>query len=333
MRLLPFTLAALAGAVLVAGCLETKQDVTLNPDRSGKMRVELVMSDMPFAMMPQNEPPDPQVSAKRFAKSVLDGSKGVETWSDVTVERTEDNRNRFTGTAYFQDFTAMSLQAGKMQGVTIEATPDGGMLLHLEPQQQPGPKPGGRETDTPPPTESTPEPQIPEEEMQQRLAAERAKWQQMKPMMAMTIGKMKMEATFRLPGKLVEVEGFHQTPDGGVQFVFDGGKVLEVIDKLMADDAYVRENMQAGKGGMGQPPLGDEALKQLFGTSGPLVAKTQGPAEPQFDYAAEVQAAKAAYPAMIQRLGLDQVPESAPGPQMPPGFGLPGGRKGGAGEQ
>ncbi len=332
MRTVPLALAALAAAVLVAGCIETKQDVTLNPNRSGKMRVELIMSDMPFAMTPQNEAPDPQVTAKRFAKSVLDGSKGVETWSDVAVERTEDNRNRFTGTAYFPDFTAMNLQAGKMQGVTLEKTDDGGMLLRLQPQQQPDAAPGGPETGTPP-AEPQSTPEMTEQEMQQRLAAERAKWQQMKPMMAMTIGKMRMDATFRLPGKLVEVKGFRKTPDDSVQFVFDGAKVLEVIDKLMADDAYVKENMLAGKGGMGQPPLGDEALEQLFGTAGPLVAKTEGPAEAQFDYAAEVQAAKAAYPAMIKRLGLDQVPESGPGPQMPPGFGLPGGRKGGAGEK
>ena len=330
MRTVLLTAVALAAATLVAGCIETKQDVTLNPDRSGKVRVELVMSDMPFSMTPQNEPPDPQMTAKRVAKSVLDGSKGIETWSDVAVERTEDSRTRFTGTAYFKDFTAMHLEAGKMQGVTLEKTDDGGMLLRLQPQQQPDAAPGGRETGTPP-AEPEPKPEMSEQEMQQRLAAERAKWQQMKPMMAMTIGKMRMDATFRLPGKLVEVKGFQKTPDGGVQFVFDGAKVLEVIDKLMADDAYVKENMLAGKGGMGQRPRGDEALKQLFGTSGPLVAKTEGPAEAQFDYAAEVQAAKAAYPAMIQRLGLDQVPASGLGPQMPPGFGLPGGAKGGAG--
>ena len=331
MRTVWLTAAALATAILVAGCIESKQDITVNPDGSGKMRAELIMSDMPFSMTPQDDPPDPQVTAKQFAKSVLDGSKGVETWSDVSVERTEDNRSRFVGTAYFRDFEAMYLQTGRMQGVTLEKTADGGMLLRLNPQQQGGPMAGGRESNTAPGAESTPQPQMSDEEMQQRLAAERAKWQQMKPMMAMTIGKIKMEAVFHLPGKLVEVKGFEQMPDGGLRFVFDGAKILGVVDKLMADDAYVRENMLAGKGGMGQPPLGDEVLKELFGTSGPLVAKTQGPGEAQFDYATEVQAARAAYPGMISRLGLDALPAQRPGPQLPPGFGLPGGRKGGAG--
>jgi len=320
MRTSCLTAAVAAASMLAAGCLETKQDVTLNPDCSGKARVEIVMSDMPLAMDPNQEPPDPDVTAKQFVKSVLDGSKGIETWADVSYERTEDNRTRFIGTAYFKNFTEMQLSAGKMEGVTLAKTDDGGMVLRLKPQGQPGPGPTGGPTTEPEP----PQPPMSDEQIQQRLAAERAKWQQMKPMMAMTIGKMKMEATFRLPGTLTEVKGFQKTKDGGARFLFDGAKVLEVIDKLMTDDAYVRENMLKGKGGMGQPPLDEKALTELFGTAGPLVAKASAPLNAQFDYAAEVQAAKAAYPGMIKRLGLDQVPAQVPGPQLPPGFPVPG---------
>jgi len=307
MRTLTLAAAVLAAVTLVAGCIESDQDVTVNPDGSGKARVELVMSDMPFSMTPQNEPPDPQAAARRFAKSVLDNSKGVETWADVSVDRTEDNRSRFVGTAYFKDYEQMQLQAGKMEGVTLEQADEGGMLLRIEPEQQTRSMPGAPAAS--PATPPKPEEKPSEEQVQQHLAAERAAWQQMKPMMAMTIGKMKMQATFHLPGKLVEVKGFEKTPDGGVRFAFDGGRLIEIVDKLMADDAYVRETMRADRGGKGQPLLGEEALKQLFGTSGPLVARTAGPAEAQFDFAAEVQAAKAAYPAMIKKLGLDKVAE------------------------
>jgi len=327
MRALRLTLIAASVAMLVGGCIETKQDMTLNPDRSGKARVEVVMSSMPFSMTPSEDPPDPAVTAKRFAKSVLDGSKGVETWSDVSYETTEDNRTRFVGTAYFRDFLKMQVQSGEVKGVTLKATPDGGMLLRMDPQQQMGKAAPGPVAEQP----AQPAPQMTEEEMQQRLLAERAKWQQMKPMMAMTLGKMKMDAVFRLPGKLVEVKGFQKTPDGGVRFAFDGAKMIEVIDGLMADDAYVRENMLKGRGGMGQPPLGDKAMAQLFGTSEALEARAAPPLTAQFNYTQEAEAAKAAYPGMIKQLGLDQVPAGAPAPMLPPGFGLPGGRKGAAG--
>jgi len=205
MRALRLTLLVAAAAAFVGGCVETKQDVTLNPDRSGKARVEIVMSSMPFAMTPSEDPPDPKVRARQFAKTVLDGSKGVETWTDVSYEMTEDNRTRFVGTAYFKDFLDMQLQSGEMENVTLKATEDGGMLLRMNPQQSMGKIPGGRET---PDAPEAPQPEMTEEQMQQRLAAERAKWQQMKPMMMMTLGKMKMEAAFHLPGKLVEVKGF-----------------------------------------------------------------------------------------------------------------------------
>jgi len=65
MRTALLALTTVAAAALVAGCLETKQDVTVNPDGSGKTRVEIVMSDMPFSMTPQQDPPDPQVNGPR----------------------------------------------------------------------------------------------------------------------------------------------------------------------------------------------------------------------------------------------------------------------------
>ena len=316
--------AALAAAVLVAGCIETKQDVTLNPDRSGKARIELIMADMPFTMTPDQEPPDPQVQARQFAKRVLEGSRGVEAWADVSFGRTEEGRNRFVGTAYFKDFLAMKLQTGKTEGLTITRTEDGGMLLRLEPGEKDEGKEGSA-SDKPARPEKPAPPPLSEEQLQQRIQAERAKWQQMKPMMAMTIGRMKMDLVFRLPGTLVEVKGFQRTPDGAVRFTFDGAKMLAAVDKLMADDAYVRQQLekQQDASPLSGPQMDERTMKELFGTAGPFIARTKGPAGPQFDYAAEVEAAKMAYPAMIKRLGLDQVPPPRKGPVLPPGFAEP----------
>ena len=313
-------LAAMVSAtVLAAGCLETKQDATLNPDGSGKARVEIVMSDMPFQMTPDQEPPPPDMVAKQFAKSVLDGSKGVDAWADVSCQRTEDNRNRFSGTAYFKDFTKMELQGGQNEGMTFTSDGKGGVILKMAPPKKDDQKP-----------QAAPPPQLTEEQIQQRIQAERMKWQQMKPMMTLFLGKMKMEVTFRLPGPLTQVKGFQKTDDGGVRFGFDGEKVLAVLDKFMADDAFVRAQVLKGGGDPGQPPLDDPAVvKELFGVEGALEAHAGPPVSPQFDYNAEVQAAKAAYPGMIKKLGLDQLPQAQP--MMPPGFGFPGGMEGGPG--
>jgi len=310
-----FLFAALvSAAVLAAGCLESKQDVTLNPDGSGKARVDIAMSDMPFTMTPDQEPPPPDLVAKQFAKSVLDGSKGIDAWADVSVQRTEDNRNRFIGTAYFKDFTKMQVQGSKNEGVTFASDNKGGVILKMAPPKQDDQKP-----------QDAPPPQLTEEQIQQRLQAERMKWQQTKPMMTMILGKMKMEVTFRLPGPLTQVKGFQKTDDGGVRFGFDGAKMLAVLDKFMADDAFVRKQVLAGGGDPGQPPLEDPAImKEIFGVEDALEAHAGPPVSAQFDYNAEVQAAKTAYPGMIKKLGLDQLPQTPAEPMLPPGFDFGG---------
>jgi len=304
--------AFVSAAVMAAGCFETKQDLTLNPDGSGKTRVEILMADMPFQMTPDQDPPPPEMVAKQFAKSVLDGSKGVDVWADVAVSRTDDNRSRFVGTAYFKDFTKVEIQGSKVEGVTLTPDGKGGVVLKMEP-----PKQDKRKPDAQPP-------QMTEEQIQQSIQQRRQAWQMTKPMMTMMLGKMKMELTFHLPGPVTQVKGFQKTEDGGVRFGVDGAKVLAALDKFMADDAFLRKQVMQGGGDPGQPPMDDPAvMKDMFGVEGALEAHAGPPVKAQFDYKAEVQAAKAAYPAMIKKLGLDQLSQES-GPMMPPGFDFGG---------
>jgi len=306
--------AGLAAAAFVVGCFETKQDFTLNPDGSGKVLVEMVMPQMPFALGPPGQQGDPDVAAKQFVKGILDGSKGVDAWSDVRYEKTDDGRTRFIGTAYFKDLAQMKLQSGKMEGITFTKDDSGGMVLLLKEQESPAP---------PAPPE-----EIPEEQLTQRIQAERMQYQQVRPMMATVLGTMKMDVSFLLPGALVEVSGFKKEPSGAVRLVFDGAQMLKAMDELMADDAYVRQNALAGKKGGGGPQMDEWTKEKLFGTKGPFRARVTGPFKPLFPYDSEVKAAKAAYPKMIERLGLDKLPAAPPTPTLPPGFGLPDGRKG-----
>lgn len=306
--------AVLAAAAFVVGCFETKQDFTLNPDGSGKVLVEMVMPQMPFNLGPPGQQGDPDVAAKQFVKGILDGSKGVDAWSDVRYEKTDDGRTRFIGTAYFKDLAQMKLQSGKMEGITFAKDDRGGMVLLLKEQESPAPP--------------APPKEIPEEQLTQRIQAERMQYQQVRPMMATVLGTMKMDVSFLLPGALVEVSGFKKEPSGAVRLAFDGAQMLKAMDELMADDAYVRQNALAGKKGGGGPQMDEWTKEKLFGTKGPLRARVTGPFKPLFPYDSEVKVAKAAYPKMIERLGLDKLPAAPPTPALPPGFGLPEGRKG-----
>jgi len=306
--------AMLAAAALVVGCIETKQDYTLNADGSGKVVFELIMGDMPMGFGAETEQPDPELQAKRLVKQLLDGSKGVDAWSDVKVARTEDGRTRFGGTAYFKDFSKLKFQTASMEGLSFTKDDAGGMVLSLEQKGEAKPP-------------ATPPPPIPEDKMAERLAAERAKYQQVRIMMEAVMAKMKIDLGFLLPGTLAEVSNFRKEPSGAVRIVFEGAKMLAAMDKVMADDAYVRQMMITGMGTGPGPKMDDNVREMLFGTKGPVRARVTGPFSPRFAFDSEVAVAKAAYPKMIERLGLDKLPPPPP-VTTPPGFGLPGGGNG-----
>jgi len=313
--------AIVAASVVVVGCLETKQDYTLNPDGSGKMLVELAMSQMPFGFGQPDPQADPDLDAKRFVKQVLDGSSGVDAWADVAYARTDDGRTKFTGTAYFKDFSQVKLQSGSMSGFSLAKDDTGGLVLTVQIAKPGQPEPPEQAAPAAPP------PALTDEQVAEQVAKQRAQYQQMRPMMAMTFGAMKINLSFRLPGTLAEVNGFQKEPSGAVRFVLDGVKVLQAMDQMMTDDALLGQAVRSGGG----PPLGggfkmdDVFGEKLLGIKGPLRARATGPFTALFAYESEVKAAKAAYPKMIERLGLDKLPAAPPGPTMPPGFGLPGG--------
>lgn len=312
MRKMLAVAAAVAAATLMVGCIETKQDYTLNPDGSGKVLVEMTMPQMPFNLGPPDGQVAPDLAAKQFVKQVLDGSKGVDAWSGVRYERTEDGRTRFIGTAYFKDLSQMELGSGKMEGISFAKDDTGGMVLSIKERD-------GAKSAAPPK-------ELPQEQMAQRIQAERMQYQQMRPMMAAAFGTMKMDVSFRLPGTLAEVSGFKKEPSGAVRLAFDGAQMLKAMDELMADDTYVRQNVLAGKKSAGGSPQMDQQTREkLFGTKGPLRARVTGPFKPLFPYASEVAAAQAAHAKMIERLGLDKLPAAPPTPTLPPGFGTPQG--------
>jgi len=316
MRTILSVAAILAASAMLAGCFEIREDTSLNPDGSGKAVVELTMPDMAamgmgMGMKEEAPPPDPELTLKQFAKQTLDDSKGVEAWSDVSFARTEDGRMKFKGTAYFKDFAAMKVaQGGPGQAPggpdegdkpTFKKDDKGGMVLEL-PMPSDKAKGPAAPAKSPPPSA---------EELAKLIQAQRLQYQQTRPMMEMMLGKMKVEMTFRLPGTLAEVSGFQKQPDGSVRFAIEGAKMLQVMDQLMADDAYVRQAVLAGKKpGADMDPAMTE---KLFGTKGPFQARVTGDMKPLFDYAAAVKAAKEAYPKMIEKLGLDKVPPPAAG--------------------
>lgn len=316
MRIKLGVVAVLLLSALVVGCFEIKQDATINPDGSGKAVVEVTMPDMPNMDMGSStgtdaaakKAPDQELLLKQFVKETMESAKGVEAWTDVSFSRADDGRMKFKGTAFFKDFAKMHVGQGEGAGGITWAKDEKGMVLTMDPNDKKGAAPAAAAP-----------PAMTDEEVAKKVAQAQTEYNQMRPMMEAMMGKMKMEMIFHLPGTLGEVTGFQKMPDGSVKFALDGAKMLAVTDELMKDTAYVTAQIKAGK----KPgnDKSDPALNEkIFGTKGALTAHVTGTLKPQFDYAAEVKAAKDAQPKMIEKLGLDGLPAKT-GMSIMPGMG------------
>jgi len=290
-----------------------KQDVTINPDGSGKMVLEVVVSTTPPAGMglPDATRPDKNEMLKSFGKSAIEDAPGVETWADISLGTTDDGRMKFKGTAYFKDVTKIQVAQGEEGGgVAWAKDPKGGMILRMAmgPDKDQG---KGQDKDQPKPVEAKP-PAMTDAELAEAVQQAKAQWLQTKPMIQAMLGKMKMEAVFHLPGTLGEVSGFKKGANGSVSLVIEGAKLLEAMEKQMTDDATLKAAIKAGKNPMGGENPPDEVMEKALGIKGPMTARVTGDLKPLFDYDKEVKAAKEAYPKMVERLGIGEAPDPMP---------------------
>src|SRR5688572_6419521 len=120
-----FTLRLLAclACLPALGCVEGEQTFILNPNGSGKVRVEAVMV-APYPAFPvpfgdpapgkeKNRPGEVSVEeARRESLKMLLTPNTVDAWKDVSAEFAPDGRLKFSGTAYFKsldEFGSVSL--------------------------------------------------------------------------------------------------------------------------------------------------------------------------------------------------------------------------------
>ena len=61
-------------------------------------------------------------------------------------------------------------------------------------------------------------------------------------MMSAMLGGLKQTVDFRLPGNIAASSNFKRGPLGTLGLTFEGGKMIEAIDKLMADDEWLGKN-------------------------------------------------------------------------------------------
>lgn len=284
----------LAFALLLSSCYETKQDFMINPDGSGKVRHECT-----FQSVSLNNENDTSVEALQaaIAKIVTD-SKGVDAWTDVSFKRLEDGRIWFLGTAYFKKLEELEIPNQSMLQFAWKNQGGGKAELALDLKKSKNPKP------KPDAAKLTPE------ERAKKNKDERAKFQQSKPMVTAMLGTLKQDVSFKLPGKVETRSNFKPTPSGTLGLSFEGAKMIDALEKLMADDAWLEKH---GFDTQDTPALDAELGGLLFGEKAPVKATVSGATAPLFNYAAEVAAALKGAEKLQKQLGAVSIAPPAKG--------------------
>lgn len=284
----------LAFALLLSSCYETKQDFVINPDGSGKVRHECSFQNVNIS----NEN-DTSVEALQAAiAKIVTGSKGVDAWTDVSFKRLDDGRMWFRGTAYFKKLDELEISNQSMLKFAWKNQGGGkaDLTLNLKKSDNPKPKPDAAKL--------TPE------ERAKKIKDERAKFQQSKPMFAAMLGSLKQTVSFKLPGKVEACSNFKPTAAGTLGLSFEGAKMIDALEKLMADDRWLEKH---GFDTQNTPELDAELSGLLFGEKAPVNASVSGATAPLFNYAAEVAAALKGAEKLQKQLGAVSIAPPAKG--------------------
>ena len=293
--------ASLSLLLLTSGCFDTKDDVTLNPDGSGKMVHECTFQSVNLNAGNENE--DPGKALTNAVREVLEKTKGVDAWRNVTFKTLDDGRLYFKGTAYFKNLSKVAIENQTMLDLDWTKKADGNTLLTLRTNKSDTESSEGISIH--PTKHKAPPKNMTPEELAKHIKQSRVQYQQTKPMIAGIFGTMKHTIVLHLPGKVVSHSNFTNDGNGNLAITFSGEKLLAVMDKLVNDDAWCQKHSGTGFDDMQEKPVMDEELNQfIFGEKAPVQAVIAAGTAPLFDYVTEVAAAKKEYATLKKTLAV-----------------------------
>lgn len=248
--------------------LDLHHDFTLNPDGSGRVVVRWTG--------PQEGAPSPD----EFVRTEIEQAQGVEAWDGVRCA-IEDERLVFTGTAFFRDLRALRFHC---QGVHVNLADlellragDGSVEVRTRFDRAEHATAGG-------------------DASTERLADAREQIRQARAFIAGLFGGLSCTLVVRLPGRLAGPVRGRRCGDNAVEATFRGACLVDLLDRLLVDDALMGRLLAAG--GL----QGPAALYELLGDDAAFAARTMPGAQAQFDYEQEVATARESFAALRMQL-------------------------------
>lgn len=282
----------------LTGCIETKKEVTLNPDGSGKViykSIQPVDGNIGFNMGAEQKEESPDEKAKKEVQSMLENSEGVDAWENVSYKINDIGKLEFEGTAYFKSFDKLKLGGSLKSGKDVELTTSKGKMklafISDKKKKNALKKPASTK-------------KLTGAALDKQVKIEQAKLQQMLGMMGAVLGSFKDTMIYHFPGKISTVRGFKKVDDKSIELVLDGEKIIKAMKEFAADKKAIRAAISSGKDLKEGPPE-NYMNKKIFGSSELPEVVVSGKMKPAFDYDKSVAKAKKAFPAMCKKLGLE----------------------------
>lgn len=278
---------------LATGCDETAEQYTLNPDGRGKVTIHARFST--------------ERNQLRDLPALLTQSQGVTAWKDASFALQPDGSVQFAATAYFDDISKVDFKLlGKRYASWSEET---GTLV-LKPVRAADYVFGEDDEDATPEANAK---KPSEQEIQDSIKSIRRLFDRLKPRAVDAVGHRKLTAQFNLPGRVTQATNLRRLGPSQVAISVSGQDAINAFIALMHDEKTARLAALANAGDQAADQAGDYAWnKTMFGTQGPVQVRVTG-TKPQFDYAAEVEAARQGQGRMLSALGITPANEGAAG--------------------
>ncbi len=265
-----------------AGCMWSKQEYFINPDGSGKVRVE-----SRFPILQKGREPESVVAAT--VRRVMMESRGIVAWSGVSC-KVENDKVIFRGVAYFPDITKVRMGRGARWQVDWTKK-NAHMILRLVP--------GGN---------GPPVCVLPDAITEETVKKKREELLRKRGLFSGAYSTLDVNVTLHLPGEVVSLSNFEKVAADTVRLHVDGKRLLEAWDRLIKDDGWLKRYLTCHRLGEVWIPLDDGALrKAVFGSEGPFEVVVGGVGKPLFNYGGEVKKAESEFRKFLAGYGM--VPE------------------------
>jgi len=287
-------LLAVASALLT-GCFDTKEEITLNPDGSGKVLIESTFT--PLTLFQTLNPEQRVEGLTNTIRQLFEKSEGVDAWRDVSFRQLDDGRIFIRGTAYFPDLSKFKMGARLLGEFSVGTDAVGNMIISSHSARSASPYP----------LQKTNEPVTAES-----IQRERAQFRAALPMLQATAGEMKLDAIIHVPGTIRRASNFQTVNSNTLRLRFDGKKRLEAAESVVFETSLDEKRIAGEKLTASENNLNEI----LFGQNGPVLAVIKPQGTPLFDYAKEVAEAQRLFPEFARQLRPESPPQEPPKPAV-----------------